>query len=124
MASLQLDDKTVCQGMPGAFKIQGMLYRRLGPMIPQQGHQESFLQTYFLDPAEQPSARAGQVQQFAQRQLSDREQRWDLELFTTLQEILTECNNTYINSFKSVKEYVESENINPTEVSIQIHATD
>ena len=37
MASLQVNDRTVTSGGPGAFKIQGLLCRRVGPMFPEQG---------------------------------------------------------------------------------------
>ena len=37
MTSLQMNNRTVTTGGPGAFKIQGLLYRRIGPMLAQEG---------------------------------------------------------------------------------------
>ena len=48
MALLQVNDRTVTSGGPGAFKIQGLLCRRVGPMFPEQGQAPSFLQIHFF----------------------------------------------------------------------------
>ena len=120
MASLQMNNKTVTTGGPGAFKIQGLLHRRIGPMLAQEGQPPSFLQIYFLDSEEQATRRA---QQFSDN-ASERQRQLDIAIFEKLRIILEECENSYLHSFQSVNEFVQTSDIDPTEVSIQLHATD
>ena len=91
-------------------------------MFPEQGQAPSFLQIYFLDSEEQATCRA---QQFSDNAgTSEREHQLDIAIFDRLRSMLEDCNNSHLQSFQSVNEFVQNSGIDPTEVSIQLHATD
>ena len=58
MASFQANEKTVMRGIPGAFKVVGQLYRRIGSMLANEQSNAKCLQVYFLDPDYQASLRS------------------------------------------------------------------
>ena len=58
MDSLKVDESRVRRGHPGAFKVQGLLYRRIGPMLANDQRTSRNIQTYFFDPEEQARMRA------------------------------------------------------------------
>ena len=119
MASLQVKEIDLRRGGQGAFTVQGQLYRRIGPMLATAGRQPSCLQVYFLDPEEQANVRA---QRLANQNENDRQRDLDRnnEIFTTLGAILRQSNR-YYQSFLSVNEFITTNHLNPTEVSVQIH---
>ena len=90
-------------------------------MLATAGRQPSCLQVYFLDPEEQAHIRA---QRLANQNENDRQRDLDrnYELFTILGAILRQ-RNRYYRSFVSVNEFITNNHLNPTEVSVQIHAT-
>ena len=49
MASIEYTDATVRQGPPGAFKIQGVMYRKLGPLLHHANRPPRCLQVYFFN---------------------------------------------------------------------------
>jgi hypothetical protein len=58
MASFQANDRTVTRGHPGAFKIVGQVYRRIGSLLANHDSTAKCLQVYFLDPDYQATLRA------------------------------------------------------------------
>ena len=122
MASLTVNDATINRGGPGAFKILGQMYRRMGPMLNNEDRQPSCLQVYFYDPELQAEMRADRFPG-ANSNIEANHTR-DVNLFSRLLSILQECGNSYLLSFKTVKEFVESYDVATGEVSIELHATD
>ena len=58
MASFQANDRTVTRGHPGAFKIVGQVYRRIGSLLANHDSTAKCLQVYFLDANSQATLRA------------------------------------------------------------------
>lgn len=48
----------------------------------------------------------------------ERQKRMDIEIFRNLHNILNTCNSRYLESFKTVNEYVQQQHLNPDEISI------
>ncbi|KAL7542017.1 hypothetical protein ACHAXR_012464, partial [Thalassiosira sp. AJA248-18] len=119
MASLQVNDSSVRTGGPSAFKVYGQMHRRIGSMTSATGsRQYSCIQAYFCDPSSQDSYRANRNQPSAvDRDIQE-------SVFRTLRLVLTEdCTNRYLQSFFSVNEYIQNNNLNPEEVRLELHAT-
>lgn len=122
MASTRFDtDATVTnhQGGLSSFKIRGQLYRCIGPLQPMENAQPRCIQTYFYDQDEQANIRADY---FASDENGGADRELYLMLFDQLQQILTECQNTYLMSFLSVREVIQRMNVPPEELRIAIHA--
>ena len=112
MASLQIErDRT--PNPPSALRIQGTLMRRIGPLMSDGRFPPSCLQTYFFDPDEQVRLRIGRL---------DKVNKHDGPLFRGMHEGLLDCGNTYLQSFLSVQEYVETLPYPPPNFNISIHA--
>ena len=91
LASCVVNDQTVKRYGPACFKVSGVMHRRMGPLLQQEGStQPNCMQTYFHDPEFQARHRA-------MRGSSSSE---DLELRTTifrnLHRCLTDCKNSYL----------------------------
>jgi len=100
MASFQANDKTVNRGAPGAFKIVGTVFRRIGDALPNDNQDPKCLQLYFLDPDYQASFRATRYQ--SESQIAN---PIDKEIFLRLHSGITEeANNSYVRSFLTVVE--------------------
>ena len=68
MASLQVNETTLRRSGPAAFKVSGMLHRRMGPLTAQAGAANpACIQTCFLDPIEQDRHRASRNMRIWQR---------------------------------------------------------
>ena len=122
MASHIVDERTIRTGAPGVYTIKGMVYRKLRPMTPMPGRRPRNLQTYFYDPDYQHQQRALFLQENPE-ELDDDHQR-NLATFQLLHDTLLECNNSYLMSFLSMKEYIEDNNLNPLDLNFEIHATE
>ena len=121
-ACMLVTDKTMRRYGPASFKICGIVHRMIGPVLQQQGSNDPhYMQTYFHDPDFQAKHRASRGNSgVSPRYMALRE-----KIFRTLHTILSEeCNNTYLQSFLSVHNFVQENNLNPEELSIVMHATD
>ena len=74
-------------------------------MLPVEGEQPKCVQTYFYGGDE---ATKWRIQNTKRNITSRTERRTYTKVFNKLDEILTGANNTYIESFLGVKEYVET----------------
>ena len=101
----------------------GQLIRRIGPMLATEGStNRSCLQTYFYGPAFQAKHRAlrSSTSTIKQRELTQR-----MDIFRLLRDILVhDCNNTYLQSFFSMNEYIQRNNLSPENLNLELHATD
>ena len=100
----------------------GQLFRRVGSMLPVQGEQPKCVQTYFYGGDEATKWRILNTK----RNISSRsEKRTYTKVFNKLNDILTGANNTYIESFLGVKEYVETHLKDKIwDVKLSIHANE
>ena len=55
---------------------------------------------------------------------SNNNQEKDILIFCLLHQILMSCRNTYLQYFLNIKEYVEQNNLNLSDLSIEIHSTE
>ena len=122
-ASVQVTDKTVKKHGPAAFKVMGQLFRRIGPMLAEEGSKDpACLQTYFHDPDFQAKHRAlrSSTSTIKQRELTRR-----MDIFRLLRDILVhDCNNTYLQSFFSVNEYIQQTNLSSENLNLELHTID
>ena len=120
MASLQVTDATLKKGGAAAFKVCGMLYRRVGPMLPSllPDLHATCTQIYFLDEDYQAELRASRFKDAKQRHSI---YQYDLAMFKKLHQILKGCQNSYLKSFLSAREYVEQHHLNPDNIEFEIH---
>lgn len=119
MASCQVNDATVHRGVPGAFKIYGQLHRRIGSITNHSSSTPKCLQVYFYDPSYQATLRSSQLNRTSR---TDSEMQLELTIFTSLEQILRR-NNSYLQSFFSIDEFIRMENLNPEEIRIELHET-
>eukprot|EP00956_Cyclotella_meneghiniana_P030362 scaffold76058_cov23-Cyclotella_meneghiniana.AAC.1 len=120
LCSFQATDKTVTTGEPGAFKVVGQTYRRMGSTTAGEDSDAKCLQIYFLDPGYQATLRA-------QRYIAehDTEDQRDVQLFSLLHTALTqEADNSYIRSFLTIVEWIRHSDHNPDEVQLELHETE
>lgn len=120
---MMVTNKSIKQYGPASFKIAGQVHRLIGPVLQQEGCTDPHcMQTYFHDPDYQAKHRASRGRPDT-RDGNDLVLREDI--FMELYIILTdECANTYLQSFMSVNDFIEKNNLNPEELSIVLHATD
>ena len=82
------------------------------------------MQPYFYDPEYQAQYQTTQNTTSRYQSRSDRNKQLEESIFALLHHILTEdANNSYIQSFLTVNQYVEEQNLNPEEVMIELHET-
>eukprot|EP00571_Detonula_confervacea_P014553 CAMPEP_0172308584 /NCGR_PEP_ID=MMETSP1058-20130122/9127_1 /TAXON_ID=83371 /ORGANISM="Detonula confervacea, Strain CCMP 353" /LENGTH=520 /DNA_ID=CAMNT_0013021029 /DNA_START=96 /DNA_END=1655 /DNA_ORIENTATION=- len=79
------------------------------------------LQVYFCDPDYQAEIRASRFDSADQTKFVHDYNRF---LFRKLHRILLEVQNSYLDSFLSVNEYIEQHNLNPDEIKIELHESD
>jgi len=94
LASLRANEITFSSG-PSVFKVQGEIYRLIGPLREADGQQPKCLQTFFVDAAMQADygkQRFGAV---------------DLSIMTDLRHML-ESYSSYVGSFMTINEQLES----------------
>eukprot|EP00984_Skeletonema_dohrnii_P016913 scaffold7597_cov105-Skeletonema_dohrnii-CCMP3373.AAC.2 len=127
MASLQVNDATVRgHGATGAFKVGGILYRRVGAVLPSTLAEPKFLQIYFLDPQYQAEMRASKFRD-PTKPMTPKEHALhniEISLFNKLQRLLTTMKNSYLESFLTAHEYVQQQHLNPDDLEIEIHPID
>ena len=120
MASFQANEKTVMRGVPGAFKVVGQLYRRIGSMLANEQSNAKCLQVYFLDPDYQASLRS--TRYLPNGASADPK---DIQVFSQLHTALTqEANNSYIRSFLTAVEWIRQSGYRPEEISLELHETE
>ena len=113
MASFQFSDMSLPG--PGMIRIQGQVQRNIGPLINNRQNQARNIQTYFLDEhlqAEHRAAKAGII--------SETDKEIAKRIFTKLYNCLSECNNTYLQDFVTIKEWTKKEKVK--DVYIGFHA--
>ena len=92
-------------------------------MLAEEGSKDpACLQTYFYDPDFQAKHRAlrSSTSTIKQRELTRR-----MDIVRLLRDILVhDCNNTYLQSFFSVNEYIQRNNLSPENLSLELHTTD
>ena len=141
MASLTAGhDATVRgNGPPGAYRISGIMYRRIGAITSYEGcNNPKFVQTYFYSSDQQSllrSTRAGHQEQARQQDSYSRneeaaisnnesgiqEYTMELEIFDSLRKVLVEdCHNTFLTSFYTVNEFIQHNGLNPEEIEIEL----
>lgn len=120
MASFQANERTVMRGLPGAYKVVGQVYRRIGSLMPDDNSNAKCLQVYFLDPDYQASLRATRYSAEGAGP-----NQMDVQIFQRIHNSLTqEAHNTYISSFLTVSEWIQQSGHNPEEISIELHETE
>ena len=151
MASLTAgQDATVRgNGPPGAYRINGIMYRRIGAITSYEGCiNPKFVQTYFYSSEQQSAHRstrssqqqglnqngpvAGQSRQHNEavaghnesggiQDNSNSESTMEVEIFELLRKVLVEdCHNTYLTSFYTVNEFIQHNGLNPEEIEIEL----
>eukprot|EP00986_Skeletonema_menzelii_P020557 scaffold31624_cov1125-Skeletonema_menzelii.AAC.1 len=129
--SLQVKDATVSRyGSSATFTATGQMYRRIGSMLrPTNEQNYSCMQAYFHDndqdlhrATRNRSNRAGGGN-LADAVLSP-EEELDRIIFRELREILEACPNAVLQSFKTIKEFIDENNLNPDELHIALHNTE
>ena len=123
MASVQVTDATVKKFGPVAFKVSGQMFRRVGPMLQQEGSvSPACMQTYFYDAEYQAQHRTTRD---SSTSVPARELAVRTDIFRELHRILTEvCDNSYLRSFLSINQFIRERGLNPDELRIELHATD
>ena len=117
MASVLIDKfSQITHGVPGAFRIQGQMHRFIGPLIPGAGTEPRCLQVYFYDPQTQAEMRALRLRNTPNSAAHER----DIRIFRSLHQVLIDCNNSYLESFLQVKEFVDSLPEEPRNIRILI----
>jgi hypothetical protein len=89
-------------------------------MLPSENNTPTFLQVYFFDPNWQSEHRVASMR-FGGEFVAE-QHHLDVEIYQILHQCLTE-HHSYIQSFLTVKEYLDRLEVNPTELCIQLHAT-
>ena len=107
--SLQVTNKTG-QGCDSAsFKVCGVLSRRIGSLMAQDGSQEpKCIQTYFYDSNFQDITRAQTVTSGDKGSVASQQRKYQkyLIIFAKLRTLMIDtCNNRYTNAFKTIKEH-------------------
>ena len=136
MASLTAgQDATVRgKGPPGAYRINGIMYRRIGAITSYEGcTNPKFVQTYFYSSEEQSAHRStrssrqqgsnenGPVAGQSRQHNSNSESTMEVDIFELLRKILVEdCRNTYLTSFYTVNEFIQNHGLNPEEIEIEL----
>ena len=95
----------------------------IGPMLQQEeSASPACMQTYFHDPEYQATHRATRN---ASTNIAGNDMNKRVSIFRTLHRIIAnECQNSYLQSFLSINEYIQRERLNPEEVQIQLCATE
>ena len=83
------------------FRVCGDLYHRIGSLLPEVDGQEKFCQIYFLDYQTQNARRQGVFN----GSLDD-------DILNTLNRVLRESNNPYVQQFQNAKNQIGISNIN------------
>lgn len=119
-------DATVRAGQgsgPGVFKVCGQLQRRVGSMLQNESADHpQCMQTYFHDEEFQAQHRANRNSSTSQSEtiLNRR-----VAIFRLLRNILiNDCNNSYLRSYITVNDYIKENNLNPSNLHIELHATE
>lgn len=119
LGSLQVTDKTVKKDGPASFKVSGQLFRRFGSLLnPHQDRDPCCIQTYFYDPKVQVDIRIRRLEG-----MTDRNQRYDRELFQQLYRELRQYNNL-LQQFLTVEEHIRTQNLNAEEILLELHETE
>lgn len=123
MASLAVNDATVNRGGPAAFKIYGLLHRRIGSMLPMENSSDepSCLQIYFYDPEYQHDIRVLKSTSPNSQQNSKEQLSLERSIFEKLHRVLS-SHNSYLQSFLTINEYIEKEQLNPEEICFELHS--
>ena len=122
MAFLQVNLASIYKYGPGAFRVQGQIYSRIGPPLTSEvydGGRPKCLQIFFYDPEEQANIRSSRS---PGTRRSGAVVVRDRNIFRKLQTILTE-NNSYIRSYLTINEEIERQGINPDSVKLVIDPT-
>ena len=114
MASMKTTDATIAGGL-ASYRIQGVVYRMIGPPRNATNQQPACLQTYFFDLDEQVRLRT------LRQPPNPGEAQLDSEVFRALIKILNEAPNAYLNSYITIQEQIDAGNILPN-VRVGIHA--
>lgn len=113
---------TVRQRLPGIFKIQGVMYRKLDPLLYCKNKPPKCLQVCFFDSQEQANM---QAERFAFNvEVTEEIRNRNTSLFHMLHQMLLNALNLYLQSFFSIKEHIEANNLNPAETFFEIHGMD
>ncbi len=114
LASVQANDATVRNSGPSAFRVSGQLYRRTGPLQNAEGVPPVAGQTYFHDPEFQSQHRATRSGTRSEEDIAA-----DREIYEHLRRVLQdEANNLLIQSYKTIGEYIEENDLNPEEYAV------
>ena len=120
IASHRVDERTVREGVPGTYVIRGSIHRMLGPMEAREGQQPRNLQTYFYDADEQCQHRARTFLNDPDYPDSNFER--NARIFHMLREAMIERKNSYLQSFQSVKEFIEGNVLPVHDLYFEIYA--
>ena len=107
LASLQANEMNFSSG-PSVFKVQGEVYRFIGPLRQAEGHEPKCLQTFFVDASMQAdigNRRFGTI---------------DINIMKDLRVMLEAC-NSYIRSFVTIDEQLQA-GLLPQSVSLELLA--
>ena len=114
MASMKTNDATLAGGL-ASYRIQGVVYRMIGPPRNSDDQQPACLQTHFFDTEEQVRLRS------VRQPLNPGEAQLDSDIYRMLSTVLTNAPNVYLMSFLTVQEQIDAGNI-PPNVQVGIHA--
>ncbi len=122
MGSIQVDDQTVYQGPPGAFKVHGQIYKRIGPMLPSLPSvygdgTPKCLQIWFCDADKQADLRVRQDCGVRRNRTTYRRHK---EIFQLLQDILRSCGNPLLHRFLTIYEEIERSGTDPDKAVTQV----
>ncbi|EJK74808.1 hypothetical protein THAOC_03493 [Thalassiosira oceanica] len=112
--SLQVNNATVKYGGPASFKVSGMLNRRVGSLTARPENQPKCIQVHFYDGKTQDVTRASTLSTDRKGPTARAQQRRMYEKFLRMfsklrQFLIQQCQNRYITTFISIKEYIEAE---------------
>jgi hypothetical protein len=117
-------------GGPAAFKISGMVYRRIGSiMAPIGSTNPKYIQVYFYDEQFQRDQRTGQAEtqqghtqgQHHTRTNNKRNILLENTIFARLRNILVnDCRNSFLSSFFAIKEEIDRQGLMAENVLIEL----
>ena len=114
MASMKTNDATLAGGL-ASYRIQGVVYRMIGPPRSSVDHTPACLQTYFFDTEEQVRLRS------VREPPNPGEAQLDSDIYKMHSTVLTNEPNVYLMYFLTVQEQIDAGNI-PPKVQFGIHA--
>ena len=112
--SIQVNEQTVTDSGPAAFRVCGQMYRRVGPLRNAQNKPPCTSQTYFHDPQFQDIHRAQR-----NRELPPAQVEAYRDLFRLLREIIEQdADNNLLRSYLIIDEFIETNGLDPDDHAV------